>query len=151
MWNNTAPSSTVVTLGGGDETNNDTGGSVMYCFAEIEGYSKIGTYAGNNSDNGTFIYLGFRPSFILMKSYTSGENWLIYDNKRDTHNVTDEALLPNSGSASGGSANAMDFLSNGFKLRSSAGSLNGSSQSYLYYAIAESPFVDSNGIPVTAR
>ena len=151
LFNNTGPTSTVFTIGTENAFNNANEETIAYCFAEIEGYSKMGTYAGNNSDNGTFIYLGFRPSFILMKSYTSTENWLIYDSKRDTHNVTDEALLPNLNSASGGSANAMDFLSNGFKLRTSAGSLNGSGQSYLYMAFAENPFVSSGGTPVTAR
>jgi len=123
---------------------------VSYCFHSVEGYSKIGSYTGNGSSDGTYIYTGFRPSFILMKSSTSAENWLIYDSKRDPYNVTDEALLPNSSSASGGSSNAMDLLSNGFKFRSSAGSLNGSGQTYLYMAFGHT-FVDSNGNPNTAR
>ena len=74
-----------------------------------------------------------------MKNIDDTENWLIYDNKRDPFNVTDEALLPNSNSASGGSANAMDFLSNGFKLRSSAGSLNGNAKTFVFLAIADQP------------
>ena len=86
-----------------------------------------------------------------MKSATSGENWLIYDDVRDPHNVTDQALLPNLNSATGGASNAMDMYSNGFKLRSSSGSVNNSGQTYIYLAFARNPFVDSSGIPVTAR
>ena len=125
--------------------------SIAYCFHSVEGFSKIGKYPGNGSSNGPFVYTGFRPSFILMKSATSGENWLIYDDVRDPHNVTDQALLPNLNSATGGASNAMDMYSNGFKLRSSSGSVNNSGQTYIYLAFARNPFVDSSGIPVTAR
>jgi hypothetical protein len=145
------PTSSVFSLTAASDNNASGGTFVSYVFAEIEGYSKIGSYTGNGSTNGAFVYTGFRPSFILMKSSTSAENWLIYDSKRDPYNVTDEALLPNSSSASGGSANAMDLLSNGFKFRSSAGSLNGSGQTYIYMAFAENPLVSSTGTPVTAR
>ena len=151
MWNDTDATSSVFTVGNSGGSNGSGVEYIAYCFHSIKGYSKFGSHTGNGSTDGTFVYTGFRPSFILMKSFTSAENWLIYDNKRDSFNVTDEALLPNSSSASGGSANAMDLLSNGFKFRSSAGSLNGSSQTYLYMAFAEHPFVSSKGVPVTAR
>jgi len=125
--------------------------SIAYCFHSVEGFSKIGKYPGNGSSNGPFVYTGFRPSFILMKSATSGENWLIYDDVRDPHNVTDQALLPNLNSATGGASNAMDMYSNGFKLRSSSGSVNNSGQTYIYLAFARNPFVDSSGVPANAR
>ena len=147
----TGMNSTVFKIGNGSWINGSSSSLIAYCFASIEGFSKINKYTGNGNANGPFVYTGFRPSFILMKSSTSAENWLIYDDVRDPHNVTDEALLPNLSSASGGSSNAMDLCSNGFKLRSSSGSLNNSGQTYAYMAFAKNPFVDSSGIPVTAR
>ena len=150
-WNDTAPTTSVFTVGTNADVNTSGATYVAYIFTDIEGYSKFDSYEGNGSTDGAFVYTGFRPSFILMKNIDATENWLIYDNKRDPHNVTDEALLPNSSSASGGSANAMDLLSNGFKFRSSAGSLNGSNKTFIYMAFAENPFVSSSGVPVTAR
>ena len=144
-------SSTNISIKTAGNINTGSQKYVAYCFAPIQGYSKIVSYEGNGNADGPFVYTGFKPSFILMKNIDAAENWLIYDNKRDPHNVTDEALLPNSGSASGGSANAMDLLSNGFKLRQSAGSLNGSNKTFVYMAFAEHPFVSSEGVPVTAR
>ncbi len=143
--------STSFEIGNASWVNGNGNTFVAYCFAEIEGFSKINKYTGNGNANGPFVYTGFRPSFILMKSSTSGENWLIYDDVRDPHNVTDEALLPNSSSAAGGATDAMDLVSNGFKLRSSSGSLNNSGQTYIYMAFAKNPFVDSAGVPTTAR
>ncbi len=143
--------STSFEIGSASWVNGNGNTNVAYCFAEIEGFSKIDKYTGNGNANGPFVYTGFRPSFILMKSSTSAENWLIYDDVRDPHNVTDEALLPNSSSATGGASDAMDLLSNGFKLRSSSGSVNNSGQTYIYMAFAKNPFVDSSGVPATAR
>jgi hypothetical protein len=147
-------SSSLITLpaiASNTEFNSSGDNFITYVFAEKEGYCKINSYTGNGSSDGAFVYTGFRPALILMKSLTGTENWLIYDDVRDPFNVTDEALLPNTGDQSGGSSNAMDLLSNGFKFRSSAGSLNGSSQTYFYMAIAKNPFVDSSGVPANAR
>jgi hypothetical protein len=143
--------STSFEIGSASWVNGNGNTFVAYCFAEIEGFSKINKYTGNGNANGPFVYTGFRPSFILMKSSTSAENWLIYDDVRDPHNVTDDALLPNLSSGSGGASNAMDLCSNGFKLRSSSGSLNNSGQTYIYMAFAKNPFVDSSGVPANAR
>ena len=147
----TSPTSSVFYTDGQSEMNASGGTFVAYCFAPIQGYSKFGTYEGNGNADGPFVYTGFKPAFILMKNIDGAENWLIYDNKRDPDNVIAEALLPNSSSATGGSSNAMDLLSNGFKLRQSAGSLNGSNKTFIYMAFAEHPFVSSKGVPVTAR
>ena len=144
-------SSTNITIKTAGNINTDGQKYVAYCFAPIQGYSKIGSYEGNGSDDGAFVYTGFKPAFILMKNIDAAENWLIYDNKRDPDNVIAEALLPNTTGATGGSANAMDLLSNGFKLRQSAGSLNGSNKTFTYIAFAEHPFVSSEGVPTTAR
>jgi len=138
-WNNTAPTNTVFTIGNQGRVNTNTHNYIAYCFHNVEGYCKIGSWEGDGGTDGPIVYCGFRPAFVFMKNIDDTENWLIYDNKRDPFNVTDEALLPNSNSASGGSANAMDFLSNGFKLRSSAGSLNGNAKTFVFLAIADQP------------
>jgi hypothetical protein len=152
MWNNTAPSSTVVTLGGGDETNNDTGGSIMYCFAEIEGYSKFGSYTGNGSTDGTFVYTGFRPAWILRKSSSNAELWSILDSTRSPINYAQDVLRANTSDAEGSATwSTIDILSNGFKMRATDASTNGSGNTYIYMCFASNPFVDSNGVPVTAR
>jgi len=144
-WNSTAPTSSVFTVSGDEGRINKSGTDyIAYCFHSVEGYSKVGSFVGNGNADGTFVPLNFRASWILMKRSDGSENWLIYDTERDPHNVTDEALLPNSTSASGGSANAMDILSNGFKLRATSGSLNASGGNYIYLAIASQPFKFSN-------
>ena len=147
-----APTSTLITMASGFVGNNTT--TVMcYAFAEKQGYSKFGKYIGNGSTNGPFVYTGFKPAFILFKkSSDSGDNWMMYDNKRPGFNVTDQALHPNSNAAEYDNANAnLDILSNGFKLRSTFGWVNQNTHTYIYMAFAENPFVTSTGIPTTAR
>jgi len=150
VWNNTLPTSSVFSVG------NELGSGqaynyIAYCFTDIKGYSKCSTYTGNGSSNGPFVWTGFKPSFILMKNFSSGGNsWRIYDNKRDTFNEMDNALFPDS-SAVEGNYDAIDFLSNGFKWRNSNAAINGSGSSYIYMAFAENPFVTSEGVPATAR
>nr|BAR20563.1 hypothetical protein [uncultured Mediterranean phage uvMED] len=147
-WNNTSPTSSVFTLG---TYANESSDYVSYCFAEIEGYSKIGKYTGNGNADGTFVYTGFKPAWVMIKrTDASGDNWVICDNKRDTFNVMENILLPNTGSAEFDET-SFDFLSNGFKLRQSAGTYNASGGTIIYMCFASSPFVDSNGVPVTAR
>ena len=156
FWNNTAPSSTVVTLGGGDETNNNTGGSIMYCFAEIQGYSKFGTYTGNGNADGPFVYTGFRPAWLMIhRTDSSGENWQMFDSKRDGFNngsSSNKMLKANvSETEDTNSTGFLDLVSNGFKIRESAARHNASGGTYIYMAFAEHPFVSSKGVPVTAR
>ena len=153
-WNNTAPTSTVFSLGNGGDVN-DTGETIIaYCFTEKTGYSKFGSFEGNNSADGSFVYLGFKPSLIITKNIdTGGANydWLMFDNKRNTGNVNDDFLQPNNNGAETTSGrNEVDFLSNGFKCRSSYGDLN-SNDTYIYMAFAEAPLVGSNNVPCTAR
>ena len=156
-----APSSTVITLGdGGDgDFSTDTNRAethVAYCFTSIKGYSKFGSYKGNitSGDDGIFVYTGFKPAWIMVKSSSnSGQEWVIFDNKRDTFNQMDAWLYANANTAedSTGDARDVDFLSNGFKFRNAGGPTSYSGRTYIYMAFAEHPFVSSKGVPVTAR
>ena len=124
----------------------------FYCFAEVKGFSKFGSYTGNGSTDGPFIYTGFKPAFVLAKrTTTAGEDWTIYDNKRNTYNVVDKVLYPDTSGAEATASNTYDFLSNGFKLRSSDGRENLNGATFIYAAFAENPFVSSKGLPTTAR
>ncbi len=150
-FNDTEPTSSVFSVGtaAGLNTNNDT--HVAYCFAEKKGYSKFGSYTGNGNADGTFVYTGFKPAWVMRKVATGGTgSWAIYDNKREPGNVMDKELFADSSSAEG-SFTQMDFLSNGFKFRTSNSAGNGSGQTYVYMAFAESPVVNSNGVPANAR
>jgi len=146
----TATSSTTFSTYQNHHATSDT--LIAYCFAEIKGYSKFGSYIGNGDANGRFIYTGFKPAFVMIKTTASGDGWFIFDNKRTTYNVMSTFLLANSSAADETNINRnIDFLSNGFKLRNSDTSLNFSGYTYIYMAFAENPFVTSGGIPVTAR
>ena len=156
---NTAPSSSVITLGANADSNGSGNTMIGYAFRSIKGYSKVGYYMGNGSPtNGTFVYCGFKPAFVFLKvGYASAGsdftgNWNIFDNKRDGYNPTTKRLLPNSNAVEASdSAQAIDFLSNGFKLYSGNTDQNSSSGVYMYYAVAENPIVGSNDTPATAR
>ena len=152
VWGDTAPTSTVFTVGGANTKNNASNKNyISYCFAPIQGYSKFGSYKGNNNANGSFIYTGFRPAFFILKRYNSTGNWLIYDNKRDTLNEVLTYLVANATDASSTASDGIDFLSNGVKIRRTGVSWNGDGDDYLYIAFAEHPFVTSKGTPTTAR
>ena len=115
-------------------------------FAEIEGYSKFGSYSGNGSTNGTFVFTGFRPAFVMIKTTTiSGQYWIIRDNKRDTFNddSNGSSLYANTSDPEGTGNIDIDFLSNGFKMRDGGNNTNGSG-TYIYMAFAEQPFKFSN-------
>jgi hypothetical protein len=145
IWNSTAPSSTVLTLGTSTYSNANTSTYVAYCFAEVAGYSKFGSYTGNGSADGPFVYLGFRPRFLLLKVSSTTGDWVIYDTSRNTYNVMDLYLYPDSSAAEGGSGTPrVDVLSNGFKLRNS-GQDNTSGATYIYAAFAENPLKFSLG------
>ena len=146
-WNDTAPTSTVFTVG----TSNDVNGSsdyIAYCFAEVEGYSKFGSYEGNGSSDGTFIALPFKPAFFLLKDVDrSNTRWIIMDNVRDPHNVAYHVLSPSGAQAEDDSESywLADFVSNGVKLRYGADNeFNKSGDTYIYMAFAETPFKYAN-------
>jgi len=155
VWNDTEPTSTTFSVGTTNSTNASSGTFIAYCFAEKKGYSKFGSYTGNGNADGKFVYLGFRPAMFLIKSSSNSEQWEIMDNKRDDSNVVNQILVPNGSDAeiASNSGNRFfgDFLSNGVKFRGNASSANGSGISYIYMAFAESPFVNSNGVPNNAR
>jgi hypothetical protein len=147
-WNNTSPTSSVFSVGIKSGTGGLTNKYIAYCFAEIEGYSKFGSYTGNGSSDGPFVWCGFRPRFILIKHFSPAGNnwWIMIDTARDIFNLSDKKLASNDSGAEnfssvGGSGqNAMDILSNGFKLKSTTGDTNGSGVSYIFAAFAEAPF-----------
>jgi hypothetical protein len=116
---------------------------IAYCFHSVEGYSKVGSYTGNGNADGTFVYTGFRPAFILWKSTSASENWQLQDNKINPYNVVDGKIFANLNSTEY-TGSEVDFVSNGFKLRHSGGGGNGSGESLIYIAFAESPFKYSN-------
>jgi hypothetical protein len=141
IWNNTTPTSSVITYNNGVEVNRSSGTYVAYCFSEIAGYSRFGSYTGNGSTDGTFVHTGFRPKFVMIKRSDSGNNWFILDTSRDTFNLANDQLLPNSSAAeSTGSDCNIDILSNGFKLRTALDASNGSGGTYIYACFAENPY-----------
>ena len=139
-FGSTAPTPTVVNVNS-DQTTNESGDSmVMYCFHSVDGYSKFGSYASNNSSDGVFVHLGFRPAWLIIKlASASGENWHIFDNKRATYNVVKARLIADGNSQENTNDEIIDFLSNGFKLRDNNDGYNGSSKTYIYMAFAEMP------------
>ena len=149
-WNDTSPTSSVFSLGGDADINKSSDPLIAYCFADVQGYSKFSSYIGNGNADGTFIYTGFSPAFIIVKSSSIAQNWRIIDNKRDSFNVSDARLKANT-SAAEDTNTQLDFTSNGFKFRASGGDLNASGQSYIYMAFASEPFTTSTGVPACAR
>ena len=145
-WNNTAPTSTVFSLGSPSGFTNSSGATyVAYCFAPVAGYSSFGSYTGNNSTDGPFVYTGFRPAWILVKrSSSDGAVWVVWDAKRGTYNSMTSVLLPNTSDAEANADYNIDALSNGFKIRQSSNFyINGSGDTYIYAAFAEHPFQSS--------
>ena len=151
-FNQTAPTSSVFTVGTQSDLNGSSATYIAYCFVEKKGYSKIGSFIGNGDNDGPFVYTGFRPAWIISKrtDNSSGGEWNILDNKRDTFNVADAKLEANNSDAEE-SDEMYDILSNGFKITKGDGNINASGGTYIFMAFAESPFVNSNGVPTNAR
>jgi len=150
-WNNTSPTSSAFSLSTSSDVNVNTQNYISYCFAEVENYSRIGSYTGNQNADGPFIFCGFRPKWVLIKS-TAANNWQILDSSRNTYNTADSKLYPNtSGTEDTSASNEMDLLSNGFKIRSASGTANANGTTILYMAFAENPFGGSGVSPATAR
>ena len=153
QWYETAPTSTKFYVGDGDvgdysgDTNVNGENYVAYCFSSVEGYSKSGSYIGNQNTNGTFVFCGFRPAFVLLKKTSSSDNWTIFDNKRDIDNPMHRRLRANIADAEAtglsSSQDQIDFLSNGFKMRSTSNNHNGNGTTNIFLAFAESPFKNS--------
>lgn len=146
VWNNTAPTSSVFSVGtgpGGDVNGFAGRTQVAYCFAEIAGYSKFGSYTGNGSADGPFVHTGFKPRFVMIKRTDAAASWVIMDTSRDTYNIMQNNLLPNTTDAEAAFA-WVDFTSTGFKVRTSNAAYNASGGTYIYMAFAETPFQYSN-------
>jgi len=152
-WASTTPTSSVFTITGSAGYVNVSGRDYLaYCFAEIDGFSKLGSYTGNGSTNGPFVWCGFRPAYVLIKVASTTGSWFVYDTARDTHNASKLQLFPNLTSAEDTSSTYdIDIVSNGFKIRSSNGNINTSSGTHIFMAFAEHPFGGDGVAPVPAR
>ena len=153
IWNDTNPTSSVFSIGDSPRVNESGIGFIAYCFAEKKGFSKFGSYTGNGNVDSPFIYLGFKPAFMIFKRTDSAVDWTMYDNKRIGYNPNNYKLRPNLSNAEYSTAGYFeaDIVSNGFKIRTSDAEVNTSGGTYIYMAFAENPFTTSTGIPTTAR
>ena len=153
FMNSTLPDATNIYVGGTSvNTNANNGTYNCYAWTSIQGYSKFGKYTGSGDADGPFVYTGFKPAYVLIKPDTANNHWVAMDTTRDEYNGGGTAyIFPNANEAQQTSYERMDFLSNGFKLRTNGGEWNGSGRNILYMAFAENPFVTSTGVPVTAR
>jgi len=152
-WNDTAPTSVLFSLGDGAEVNTNTEDYIAYCYAPKQGYSKFSSFEGNGNADGAFVYTGFRPTFIMSKKTSGTDDWVLSSTIVETYNGGNaKYCVPNDSAveADSSSTNLVDWLSNGFKARS-ASNQNDSGADYVYMAFAESPFVNSNGVPNNAR
>jgi len=150
-WNETTPTSSVFTVGDNSYTNPGSRDMIFYLFAPKQGFSKFGSYTGNGDADGTFVYTGFKPAWIMIKRTGSAQSWVMFDNKRNPFNLTDNILFAHSSSAEQVDTTPnIDIVSNGWKIRHTDDSINGS-ESYIYMAFAEAPFVNSKGVPNNAR
>ena len=146
IWNSTTPTANVFSM-----NDSITSTMIAYCFTEKKGYSKFGGYTGNGNADGVFVYTGFRPAWVMIKNVdNSSEEWGIWDSKRDVSNIMTRRLVANI-TAAENTADYLDFLSNGFKIRANRVDANASGANFVYMAFAEAPFVNSNGVPCNAR
>ena len=138
-WNNTTPTSSVFSVGSNNtDTNWNTYNFISYCFSEVAGYSKFGSYTGNGSTSGPTVTTGFKPAFVLIKkSSSSGTNWMMYDNTRSVANPANNILTANTNNAEATSTNQIDFNSDGFQITGSSGGVNTSGDTYIYMAFAD--------------
>jgi len=151
LWNTSTPvTSSVINIGFNANSNHTGNKTIIYAFAEKTGYSKFGSYVGNGNNDGTFVYTGFKPGFVITKITSAVDNWILMDNKRLGYNGANYQLLPNSNLADQ-TPERLDLLSNGFKCRNGNGEVNGSGQTYIYMAFAEAPLVGTNGVTAKAR
>ena len=150
IWNDTAPTTSVFSVGTDNGVNQSGEKYIAYIFAEKKGYSKFGSYTGNGNNDGTFVYTGFKPAFVMNKLSSGADNWLISDNKRLGYNEKNQQLFPNLSNAEQTNVR-YDLYSNGFKVVNNNGEINTSGATYIYMAFAENPFVTSTGVPACAR
>jgi hypothetical protein len=151
-WNDTAPTSSVFSVANHADTNGSGATYIGYFFNEVKGYSKFGGFTGNGNADGPYLHCGFRPAYVMIKKTSGVNEYGVWDNKRSTFNVTDDIIYANlTNSEAANNANGLDFVSNGFKIRASGDLFNANGGSYIFMAFAESPFVNSNGVPTNGR
>jgi hypothetical protein len=151
-FQDTAPTSDIFYINGiATRTSTNGNNFIAYCFAEKKGFSKFGSYTGNGNADGTFVYTGFKPAYVLTKRIDGSENWVIQDNKQSPFNPTYDFLLADSDGVPTAGGTRIDLLSNGFKVRTTSVYSNASGGTYIYMAFAENPLVGTNGVPATAR
>jgi hypothetical protein len=143
VWNSTIPTSNVFSIGTDPGVNNNGASQIAYCFAEISGFSKAFSFTGNGSTDGSFVYCGFLPRFVMLKRTDTTGDWYMWDTARNTYDVITNTLLANS-SAAETSATSIDALSNGFKMRNTTAGFNASGGTYIGFAWATNPFKNSN-------
>ena len=153
IWNSTIHRRSVFSVSSSDAVNKNTDNLIAYCFAEKKGYSKFFSYEGNGNADGSFVNLGFKPAWLMVKPIDASDNWVMFDNKR--HNATNSSVSPyffyaNKDFAETTDTKLLDFVSNGFKVRSSGNTVNRTS-TFIGMAFAEAPFVNSSGVPCNAR
>ena len=155
IWYNTAFTTTTIPIGTHASINTTDGTYVFYAFKNVKGYSRIGHYTGNGANNGPFVHTGFKPAFILIKNLDATQVWIMYDSRRKPVNRDDNVASiyasEDNAEYTGASYHNLDILSNGFKIRLTDASQNGSGVDYLYMAFAHNPFVTSTGVPTTAQ
>ena len=148
----TTPTSSVFSVGSSTNVSDNSSNFIAYCFAEKTGYSKFGSFVGNGSADGCFIYTGFKPSFFMAKKTSAaGDPWVLIDNKRNPINALSNTLTPSDANAENTGTDRADFLSQGVKIRTTSGAWNASGATYIYMAFAEAPLVGSNNVPANAR
>ena len=154
LWNSTDPTSTVYSIGSSNDTNKSGSTFIDYVFCQVNGFSRFSNYVGSGAtDTSPFIYTGFKPSMIIVKTSGDTEAWRMWDIKREGYNPTNDSLVPstNDAEAAGGTPQGIDIFSNGFKLTSSNTEVNGNNYSYIYMAWSAEALVSSNDMPTTAR
>jgi len=158
LWNDTAPTSSVFSVGTADGVNGNTYTYIAYLFAEKSGFSKFSSYIGNENANGTFIHTGFKPSFVMIKRTDASTNWYMFDNKRFGYNGKNAWYYANTTNSENAAGGNIHLLSNGFKIVNSetdinedGGSYPHSGSAFIYVAFAEAPFCNSSGVPNNAR
>ena len=145
VWNSTYPSASSISIGTASVTNANGENYIAYAFHSVEGYSKVGSYTGNGSTDGTFVHCGFRPAYVMIKATSiSGEHWHVLDSKRDPYNVTYHRLTASASYSENTNDNWYDFTSNGYKIRWDNAGVNQSGVNYIFYAVAENPFKHTN-------
>ena len=149
IWNNTSPTSSVFTVGTNGDVNGNNNPIIAYSFNSVQGYSKFGSYVGNGNADGSYVHLGFKPAFIMIKVTSTTSNWGMFDNKRLGFNPKNEFVRANETTSESSDYDGIDFLSNGFKLRTTSTLVN-AAQTYLYMAFGQS-LVGTNNVPATAR